>query len=301
MKFFRVFCLGIMAILVSSCAQKSHKVVAKPIKYQTQTRNFKSFSAIKSEGDVNLVLEPSSSKFTVQLQGDPRDFQPTTTTVKNNILFITYPSYLTKHGPITALVSSKQLRMLKYNGNGNISAKHLSTSLLDLDLHVNGNVNLDGKIALRKIVVSGKNKVRLKGISSKWLQVLMHDKVDVKIQGMMNLRHLEFEGSGTLGISWLNSSDLDLIGSGDAKVYLAGKAHYMHAVTDKNVEVDARYLRVTKAYVKARGHSIVRLVPIKELNAFASDHGHIYYYKSPKFKADYMAQNGAILNFSPYP
>jgi hypothetical protein len=275
-------------------------IVSKSKKPQEQVRSNKRFSEIIVNGDVDLVIKPNTRNFTVKLKGDRRELSLIKTTIKNNVLIISRPDYLTKYSTVTVTVASNKLRSLRYNGNGNISAKKLQTSQIDLDLHVNGNVNLAGKINVRQLFVSGKNKVYLKGLSSKSLQVRMHDEVDVKIQGMVNLRHLEFAGSGTLGIHWVNSSDLDLVGSGNAKVHLAGKAHYLHAVVKDNAELDARYLRVNKAYIKASDHSIARLVPIKELNAFASDHGHIYYYQSPQFKAGYMAQNGAILNFARY-
>ena len=89
------------------------------------------------------------------------------------------------------------------------------------------------------------------------------------------------------------------MGYGKAKVDLAGVVRFLHVVLHDNSELDGRYLRVQKAYVKAFDTSLIRLQPIKQLNAYAAQNGHIYYYSEPHFKAAYMSEHGAVLDYQP--
>lgn len=267
---------------------------------QKQLRSTKTFSRANFEGDLNVILKPLNRGSKIELQGDSRDIPYVATEIKNGELVVSVPNHYPQHGPVTAIVSTSRLNYLAYQGDGDITAKRFNAPEIDLKLYINGNVDFSGKLGLRDLSVTGRNQIKLMGVNSKHLNVSMNGDVDIKIQGLANLERIKYKGDGRLALYWVESPDLEVLGYGRAKVHLAGRAHYLHAVTHDKSELDARYLRIDKAYVKARDNSLIRLVPIRELNALASEHGHIFYYQSPKFKADYMAQNGAILNFVRY-
>lgn len=301
MKLFRQLTLTIMIFLGAGCAKKEPaSTVAEKPKVVKQTRVSRSFSDIKFEGDIDVTIEPARRGSKLVLVGDSRDLEKVVSQQNGNKVFVSTIFSAPRHGPIKAIMSSAKLRKLSYEGTGNISGKGLRTSRMDLQLYINGKVDLAGRLDIKRLAVTGKNKVKLSKVTSRDMSIKMNGDADVKIDGMVNLRKMRYQGSGKLAMYWVNTPDLVVEGQGSAKVYLAGVAHYLHATIGGSSELDARYLRVSKSYVKAKDHATVRLVPIKELNAFASDHGHIYYYKSPRFKAEYMAQNGSILNFVRY-
>ncbi len=296
MKLIKVGSLVVMACLMAACSNKGAKKEAPEIK----TTIKKSFSEATFQGDINVVFKPVKKGSKLVLKGEPEDLAQVKSQVTNGHLLVPAHFYGRKHYPVTAEVYTTQLNGLTYEGRGNLSGKGLHTSLMNMTLVMDGNVNLSGKLNIRELMVSGKNKIKLKGVTSRNLSINMHGKPDVILQGVANLKTLRYRGKGKLALHWLDSSDLEILGYGEARVFLAGVARYVHAVIHDTAELDARYLRITKSYIKATDNSIVRIAPITEMNAFASDNGHIYYYQSPKFKAEYMAQNGAILNFVRY-
>ena len=304
MKSIKVLCLCLLLPFLHSCAKKvapTAKIKSKQqYATQTQVRSTQLFYKVDVQGDINLVLNKSRKGSKLILKGDGKDLDLVKTHIRDGQLFINAPSYEPNHSPVTAVLSMPQINRLAYNGDGNISGTNLRASAMDLQLYVNGNVNLSGKLDVRDLSVTGKNNIKLAGVISRHLNVVMNGEVNVKIRGMANIETMKYAGEGELTMYWVKSPDLEILGYGKAKVHLAGEAHYLHAITHDQAVLDAKYLRVGKAYVKARDNSTIRLVPIKELNSLASDHGHIYYYQSPKFKADFMAQNGAVLNFEQF-
>ncbi len=103
-----------------------------------------------------------------------------------------------------------------------------------------------------------------------------------------------------MALHWVDSHDLTIEGHGRAKVYLGGAVRFLHANTHEYAELDLRYLRANKVYVKAFEGSLIRVVSNKELNAYATGQANIYYYESPRLRAEHMAGSGAVLNFIPY-
>lgn len=297
MKMLQIVCLCLASILLSACAKKAPPPPV--VKDQKVERVNKTFSAVDVDGNINVVLKSLRKGSNVVLQGDSRDLPYVTTEIKDGKVFIMAP-HAPKYGPITAVVSVTQLNHFAFSGDGNVSGKGLRASMMDMQLFINGKVDLSGKLGIRDLSVTGTNKITLKGVSSRNLNISMNGDVDVKMQGVANLQTMKYSGKGKLALHWVDSPDLEVMGFGEAKVHLAGVARYFHAVTHDKSLLDARYLRVEKAYVKARDFSMIRLTPVNEFNAYATEHGRIYYYEIPKAKIDFMAQNGSVLNFVRY-
>lgn len=290
-----------MTLFIASCIKKAPPVSKAPfIKNQKQVRTTRYFTDVQFDGDLNVIIKRSSKGSSLTLQGDSRDLAFITTKVKDGRVSVDVPDYYLRHGPVLATVYVNKLSRLAFNGNGNIEGKNLRTKSMELQLYINGKVNLSGNLNLREMKITGENKINLKEVSSKKLDIIMNGGSDITMQGVVNLENLKFGGKGKLALHWIDSPDLEVEGHGDVKVYLAGVARYLRAVTRDNSELDARYLRSNKVYVKAFGHSLIRVVSNKELNAFASDHGRINYYQSPRLRAEHMSKNGAILNFVRY-
>lgn len=304
MNYFKVLLIAAVLIISNGCSKnampgKSQKTqkTQKAQTVQNETRSNRLFYEVDVEGDIHVLIKPSKKGSSVVLRGYPDDFPPIITEVHDGRLTIKAPTYPDSAPPVTAVVTVTQLNQLSFKGNGTVNGKNIHGSAMDLQLFINGNVNLSGRMDIRDFTVTGKNNIQLSGVSSKKMNVVMNGDVNVKVKGMTNLETIKYAGSGNLSLYWVNSPDLEVLGFGKAKVHLAGTAHYLHAITHDKSELDARYLRVNKAYVKAKDYSTIRMLPIKELNALASEHGHIYYYQPPKFEAAYMAENGAVLDF----
>lgn len=301
MKKFNVILLCLISLILTACLKKKPPEIKVPVvKNQKQVRTTRYFSDLSFEGDLNVVIKKSKKGSSLTLQGDSRDLAYITTTVKDGRMVVDVPDYYLRHGPVKATVYVNKLNRLAFNGNGNIEAKNLVGSNMDLQLYINGEVNLSGKLALREIKVTGKNILKLEHVTSKKLNIVMNGQSDITMKGMVNLKTLRAGGSGKLSLYWIDSPDLEVEGHGSVKIYLAGVARYLHALTNDDSELDARYLRSNKVYVKALGHSLIRVVSNKELNAFAAEQGRINYYQSPRLRAEHMAQNGAVLNFVNY-
>mgnify|MGYP006074548645 CR=1 FL=1 len=301
MKSFKVACLCLTAFFITSCLKK---VVPPPkapvIKNQTQIRTTRHFSDIEFDGDLDVVIKRSRKGSSLSLKGDSRDLAFITSTVKDGKVSVDIPDHYLKHGPVSATVYVNKINRFSFNGNGNISGKQLKSSDMSLLLYVNGKVDLSGDLELSELKVTGKNTVMLKGVHSSSLDITMNASSDINMQGVVKLEHLKFGGSGKLALHWIDSPDLTVEGHGDVKVYLGGIARFLHATTYDKSELDARYLRSMKVYVKAFDYSLIRVISSKELNAFAVGNGHINYYQSPRLRAEHMVQNGAILNFVQY-
>jgi hypothetical protein len=286
--------------LLASCATHKIKKPTKPAKRITENRHLADFSNVSIHGEINTVLKRIRRGSGLTIKGDTRDLEHVKTVVKNDRLYIVVEKTYPKHGALFATVSNVQLNSLQFQGVGSISGKNLRTSNMDIVLKSEGSLKLSGKIGLRKFVSIGKNKVNIKGITSRYLEVAMNGKPDIRLEGFANLREVQFAGEGDLSLLWVNSPDLLVTGNGKAKVHLAGVVRELTLNLYGHAEMDGQYLRVKKAYVKTYGESLARLQPIKVLNALASDKSNIYYYNSPEFKAGYMAENGAVLNYQPF-
>jgi len=275
-------------------------VDAPIIKNQKQVRIKHAFSGIQFEGDIDVNIKRASKGSSLTLQGDSRDLVFIKTSIKDGKVLVDIPDHYLRHGPVTATIYSDKLKHFAFNGNGNINAKNIRTSALNLELYINGKVNLSGQLHIRDMKVTGKNVIKLKGVKSKDLDIVMNGQSDITMSGVASLKSLRCGGKGKLSLYWVNSPHLSVESHDNVKVYIAGVARYLSAVTNDKSELDARYLRTNKVYVKAFGNSILRVVSNKELNAFAAGSGHIYYYNSPDLRAEHMVQNGAILNFVQY-
>lgn len=291
----------ILSCFLTACIKPQDAPPPPPVlKKQKQIRITQHFSDLAIEGAINVVLLPKARGGKVEVQGDSRDLAYVFTKLDKHQLTLEVAPNYPKHGPLTAYVANSQLKHLAFHGKGNIVGKHRHGSLKSIVVETDGKVSLSGKSSLEKVVVSGTTKAVIEKLASKRLEVLMNGNADVQMRGFANLEFLKYGGEGQLSLYWVDSQDLTVEGYGAAKVSLAGFTHYLHAETHQRAQLDGRYLRVTKAYVKAHDHSLIRVQPIEGLNAFATDNGNIYYYSSPRYRVDHMAQNGAVLNYSRY-
>ena len=271
-----------------------------PAKKITQVRTTRHFSEVEFDGDLNVKIKRARRGSSLSLTGDSRDLAFIESTVKDGKVRVEIPEHYVRHGPVSATVYANKLNYFAYNGNGNISGKGINTSNATLLLYVNGKADFSGNLNLKELKVTGKNKVNLKNVRSRDLNIAMNHGSNVVMQGVVNLKNLKFGGTGSLALHWVDSPDLTIEGHGRAKVYLGGAVRFLHANTHGYAELDLRYLRANKVYVKAFEGSLIRVVSNKELNAYATGQANIYYYESPRLRAEHMAGSGAVLNFIPY-
>lgn len=300
MKPFNVACLCVAAFFLTGCTKKITKPQPAPAKKITQVRTTRHFSGVEFDGNLDVVIKRSRKGSSLSLNGDSRDLAFIESKVKDGKVTVEIPDHFLRHGPVKATVYVNKLNYFAYNGNGDITGKNINTSNAIMLLYVNGKADFSGYLDLKDLKITGKNTVNMKNVHSKELNIAMNHGSKVVMQGVVNLRTLRFGGEGSLALHWVDSPDLTIEGSGRAKVYLGGIARFLRANTREYAELDVRYLRANKVYVKAHEGSLIRVVSNKELNAYATGQANIYYYQSPRLRAEHMAQSGAVLNFIPY-
>lgn len=121
---------------------------------------------------------------------------------------------------------------------------------------------------------------------------------DVKVEGIVNLQHVYQEGSGYILAHWVKTRQLELASTGSGRIRLAGVANVLHARLTGNSDLDAPYLRVKTAFVRTRDKATAKVLPLKTLDAFASDHSNIYYFKLPKHFVSATRQYGNVMQLS---
>jgi len=293
----KAWIVSVVLLLLGACAKQTNQPVNP---HMTDQRDIGSFSELNIHGKVHVELKNASRGGKVVLHGDSRDLAQVKTQRVDDMLFLTVAKGFPKHGSIRATVYSGHFDAIRFNGKGSINGKGIQGSDMDMIFNSKGMVKLDGDFGVRRLVASNEANIQIKGLKSQQLEIIMNGKPKVKLHGMVRLKNLKYAGDGDLSMYWVDSDDLDIEGFGNAKVHLAGYVRYLNMNLHGKSEMDGQYLRVRKAYIKTFDFSIARLQPIRQLNTMAQDNSNIFYYSSPAFKADYMAENGAVLNFRPF-
>lgn len=297
MRTFRLGITTLMMLLLASCARPPKVAIDH---HKRDVRAIGAFSEVTAHGQVDMVFNRGSRDGQVELFGDSRDLAQVKTERIDDILYLTVPKQLPRYGRIKAVISTKYVNAIRFNGKGNVDGSRISGRDMDLIFNSKGRVRLNGHLDIKRLVATNTADIKINGIESNQMSVIMSGAPSVKLKGFAKLEKLSYGGQGDLSLHWVKSDKLDVEGHGEAKVHLAGTVKFLNTKLYNEAELDGQYLRVAKAYVKTFNHALARLQPIRQLNAIAADESNIFYYNSPKFKADYMMANGAVLNMRPF-
>ena len=97
-------------------------------------------------------------------------------------------------------------------------------------------------------------------------------------------------------LSWVKTPTLIVRGSNKAFIQLAGIANKLDVELWDFSQLNARYLRARRAFVKTHDNSVAKISTTSHQHLLATDASDIRQYNLPAMKTDFMAMEGAILD-----
>jgi hypothetical protein len=297
----RCYLLILIAFFLSGCAYlHRQKMPSQEIQHSghsiQQYRSVGAFTQVNAEGRINLNLHTGYKKQQVLLIGDPRDLAQVTTAVSGTTLYLQVGNGYPRYGEVTADVRGTFLNTLRYKGFGVVKGTRLHTRYLELYLANQGTTQLGGTIGLQKLVVVGTGLTQISGITSHDVQIRLKGNPNVQLTGFASLSRLNIDGGGLLSLYWIKSYNLTIRATKAAKIQLAGIVNRLDVELWDMARFKGRYLRAQRSFVKTHDKSVAEISSVNHQSSLAMDASDIYYYNIPTTRADFMADNGSVLN-----
>jgi hypothetical protein len=261
-----------------------------------QTRPLGHFTQVDVRGVLNVNLHTGYQHPKVILRGDPRDLVYVTTSVKNGLLWVSLGSGYPRFGAVSVEVDAGTLNALTYHGVGTITGSQLHMSRFDLVLENPGRTALQGQIGLRKLDIKGPSYVELSEIHSPLILAHLSGNPTVKLAGVADIATLDLQG-GRFSLYWVKSRELTVRGRGTSFIQLAGVADRLDVELWESAHFNGRYLRAKRSFVKTHNQSVADISAVDHQHTLARDKSDIHFYNIPVTKSDFMANNGAVLDF----
>jgi hypothetical protein len=216
------------------------------------------FHTIAASNDINITLRNSDTpRVAILDQGHP-GLNLVQATVKNGTLYLKEVPRppVGSTRPMQVLVEANNIHLIYLRDKSSITADNYHSNRFDI-------------------------------ISATSGDILLHTQLDI--------RHIEHHGKGMISIDWIKTPSLDIFTEGSGLIRVAGSTNTLHIRAVDNGKVDAKYLRTEDALVQTCHQAEVAVRPHYTLNAFASGHSYIYYYKTPEFFIPRNYGSGNIL------
>ena len=299
----RLFALILLVSCLDGCRTLSITDQSSKNQSSVQSYDFHYFDRIDVNAAVNVQIHPGSSLSRVILHGDPRDLSHIKMRAKHGKFMLVldekqtpmkqdYPHF----GSVQVDIYIKKLRALTYKGKGQVVAQGLHASPFDLTIQNPEKTMLDGTIGLRCLTLTGPGYIEVKGINSQDLRVKIQGKPKVQLMGVANLTQLTMRGGAMFSMYWLKSRTLILRADDSSRIQLAGVVNRLDVELWDKAQFNGRYLRADHAFIKTHEHSLAEVVSVKDQHTLATDASDIHFYNLPRFRADFMAINGAVLD-----
>lgn len=296
----RLLLLLSVVVLLSGCphrAQIQSQASEPPLMAKVkQSRPVASFNRVYIDGKIDVTLHTGASKPHVIVTADPRDLPYVTTTVYNGSLHVTIGAGYPHFGRVNVEIFGHYLNDFEYHGAGVIKARGLRTSLLDLLLDNQGETRLQGNIGLHQLKVMGSGYTEIRGIQSAGLLISLSGKAKVRLAGVVNISHLDLNKDSWLSLYWVKSRLLTIRARDNSKLQLAGVADKLDVELWGTAQFKGRYLRAERAFVKTHDKSVAEISAVKRQHTLARDASDIQFFNIPVMKADFMANDGAVLD-----
>ena len=149
---------------------------------------------------------------------------------------------------------------------------------------------------LHRAVFRGDGRALIKTGRNHDLNLVLKDDVRVKIEGTSELRTLQMSGNSCLSLTRVKAETMRVMMQGSANARLAGTAQLALVNLRGHANLNARYLLATEAYVRTTDQATASIAVVQTQHTLAGGQSTIYYYKTPTYKTDFMAENGTILD-----
>jgi hypothetical protein len=271
----------------SEHAMRQHTIKTCPIA---------NFTAVQVNGNMDINLHTGYRKPAVTILADPKDLANIKVRVIDGVLYLSLKNPSIHYGPISADIRSQYLNGLVYHGNGRITGHHLRANLENVLIDNDGETSLRGTILLNNMELLGKGYTQMSGVLSHHLHVKMSQEAKLRLTGIAALQHLEMKDKTWFSLSWVKTPSLILCASDKSYIELAGIANKLDAQLWNYSQLNARYLRARRAFVKTHNHSIAKISATQHQHTLAKDASDIEFYNLPDMKTDFMALDGSVLD-----
>lgn len=294
-----IFCILFLSAFNSFA---KHKDITKqpltPAAPVTQTKIIKlsKFTAVDVEGSIDIDLHDGYKDPKIIVKSNSLDLPYLETYVHNQTLFIKLGKGYPHYGSVKIEVRTKQLNSFKFHGIGSITGTKLHTGLLALDINNQGNTKLGGYIGLKNLILDGKGSVDIKGIESRGMNITLKGETRAHLQGMGAINSMYLYNKSFLEMYWINARDLHVWLRDNAYLKLAGIATHLYADLCQQSYFNGRYLRAQSSFVKTHDKARADISSTIKQHTLAQNSSDIFYYELPNMQANFMSQNGSVLD-----
>lgn len=264
---------------------------------QNQATYSGSFNRIKIIGRFEVNLHTHQRAASVTFHGPQYDLNHVKWYIANHELVIRMEQgYQLKEGLIYIDVNTPHLTSFSYQGSGSVSAQSLSARSLDLSIKNNGPTRLEGDFTLHQALFGGKGVTHIKGAHGQNIELTLTGRTKVQILGTIQLSRLKMKNQAWLSAHWLKSSTLIMRLRDQTYAQLAGSVDFLDVALRDQARFNGRYLRAQRAFAKTQNQSEADIDVVKAQHSLASGTSNIYFYDLPTMRADFMAENGSVLD-----
>ena len=276
--------------------------ITSPIPCPSKDIPINSFSSLSIRGPINVYIDATQTKPSLQILGDPKSVSNVTWKEKNHTLYLgTKLFYPARHdGRLTIKVNTtpQQINQILFHSNANLFGKGLMGSL-SLQAEGTGRINLyTNKLNLKSLYSNGKGNITLHNIHSQDLSIKSYNTRYITIEGEVALNTIDFIGNGNLLVYWINSPYLKINAAGKGKIVLAGVVKMLDVHLSQKIQLLAKQLYTQQGFIRTREQAQAQVRVKNKMMAFAKDKSIIYYDSPINFISAYTEDNGLILNRS---
>ncbi len=194
-------------------------------------------------------------------------------------------------------VLPSQLNQIRFISNGCLVGNGL-TGPLTLITKGSGCVKLyTNQLNLKSLIVQGKSNITVRHIKSTSLVVEGSNDGEIKLDGVVALQSIRLTGNGSLRIHWVDTPYLKINAAGTEKIFLAGLARSVDAQLTTGAQLCAKQLQIRNGFIATRTQARAEVTVRDRLDALAEDKSVIYYFPGVAFVNTYTRSEGIVLPY----
>ncbi|MDB5033453.1 MAG: hypothetical protein JWQ98_694 [Chlorobi bacterium] len=211
---------GLIAISMMGAACNVDECISGSGVMISQERAVAPFEGITTDGSMRLVITQDTVQ-SLRLEGEDNILALIRTTVANGRLTISSDRCYSSKSEITVHAGMKQIRGLRINGSGDITATNiLSGDRLELGIEGSGNITLALSMTTLTSTIDGSGNIHLTG-SAPNQRISIDGSGDIDASGLASdTSTVAITGSGNARVDVAKSFDVTITGSGN--VYYRG-------------------------------------------------------------------------------
>lgn len=245
----------------AGCCAKPVQVCCPPLDKACSTIRMNCFSAIKIDGDFDVVIMDRQNEQKVVIEGDQEALENTLIRSHGGVFYLSTKPFCSKcpprrHRTVVRIYLCQPLKFLDVAGNTCVRGQVYCPGGLSINAHGNCSVNLRGVLNLQRVTLYTHGEVIMSGVSTQYLTVC---------------------------------------GGGTGRLCLGGRIGTLKARLSGRFHLEAGCVRVCEAYVQTQDVAIASVYPVFALYAFATGYSHILYYNTPKKLVRYTQESGNVL------